>query len=326
MLKIANALLAIGAGVLGAMALFWLMNKIVELLPPKMEERLKPYVFIGPALAAITLFLVYPAVQTVTASFANSDTSAWVGLKNFTTLLTEKEFQTTILNTVLWVLIVPAVTVAFGLLVAVLADRLGPTGEKLSKTLIFMPMAISMVGAATIWQFVYSVKPKQESQIGLLNAIVTQFGGDPVNWLQLSNFKVNSLLLMVIFIWTQVGYSMVLLSAAIKGVPDDTVEAGRIDGATERQIFFRIVIPQVWPTIITVFVTVLIGVMKTADIVYVTTNGNFSTNVVGTAFFVELFKNQENGRAAAIVVMLMIAIIPVLIYQIRQFRQQEMNR
>lgn len=326
MIKLANALLAIGGGVLGAMVLFWVLNKIVEMLPPKWEERLKPYVFIGPALAAIGVFLVYPAFQTVVASFANSDTTAWVGFRNYTSLLSSRDFQTTLINTLMWVVIVPVMTVVLGLLVAVLADRLSPTGEKVSKTLIFLPMAISLVGASTIWRFVYDVKPAQETQIGLLNAVVTALGSDPVNWLQMNTLKINTLLLMVVFIWTQVGYAMVLLSAAIKGVPDDTIEAGRIDGASERQIFFKIVVPQVWPTVLTVFVTVLIGTMKTADIVYVMTNGNFETNIVGAAFFVEMFKNMENGRAAAIVVMLMVAIIPVMIYQVRQFKEQEANR
>jgi alpha-glucoside transport system permease protein len=137
---------------------------------------------------------------------------------------------------------------------------------------------------------------------------------------------VNSLLLMVIMIWAQVGFSMVLLSAAVKGVPDDTIEAGRIDGAGERTIFFRIIVPQIWPTVITVFITVLIGVMKLFDIVYVTTGGNFNTEVIGVRFFTELFTNGDNGYAAAIVVMLMIAIIPVLVYQVRHFRMQEESR
>ena len=175
----------------------------------------------------------------------------------------------------------PAATVVLGLGVAVLADRLRPRGEKLAKTFIFLPMAISMVGAATIWRFVYEYQPAGTPQIGLLNAIVGMFGKDPVVWLQIDTLHLNSLLLMIILIWTQVGYSMVLLSAAIKGVPEDTIEAGRIDGAGERRIFFRIVVPQIWPTVITVFITVLIGVMKVFDIVYVTTNGDFNTDVIG---------------------------------------------
>ena len=323
-LKIANALIAVIAGVIGSMVLFWVLNKIVELLPPKWEERLKPYVFVGPALAVIIIFLIYPAITTIYASFLNADSTAAVGISNYTTLLGERDFQSALVNNLIWLIIVPASVVALGLLVATLADRLSARSEKLAKTLIFMPMAIAMVAASTIWRFIYDVKPAGEPQIGMLNAVVTAFGADPVNWLQLSTLRFNSFLLMVVFMWTQIGFSMVLLSAAIKAVPDDTIEAGRIDGAGERQIFFRIIVPQVWPTVITVFITVLISVLKVFDVVYVMTNGQFNTNVIGNAFFNELFKNGENGRASAIVVMLMIVIVPVLIYQVRQFRAQEM--
>lgn len=323
-LKIANALIAVVAGVIGSMVLFWALNKIVELLPPRWEERLKPYVFVGPALAVIIIFLIYPAITTIYASFLNSDSTAAVGISNYTALLGERDFQSALVNNLLWLIIVPASVVALGLLVATLADRLSARSEKLAKTLIFMPMAIAMVAASTIWRFIYDVKPAGEPQIGMLNAVVTAFGADPVNWLQLSTLRFNSFLLMVVFMWTQIGFSMVLLSAAIKAVPDDTIEAGRIDGAGERQIFFRIVVPQVWPTVITVFITVLISVLKVFDVVYVMTNGQFNTNVIGNAFVNELFKNGENGRASAIVVMLMIVIVPVLIYQVRQFRKQEM--
>ena len=151
-------------------------------------------------------------------------------------------------------------------------------------------------------------------------------GGKPIAWLQLDTFKINSFLLMVILIWAQVGFAMVLLSAAVKSVPDETLEAARIDGAAERQVFFRVVVPQIWPTVITVFITVLIAVMKIFDVVYVMTNGNFNTDVIAVRFFNELFRNGDNGRAAAIVVMLMIAVLPVMIYQVRQFRAQEEAR
>ncbi len=325
MIKLLNALLAIVSGVGGALILFYVLNKVVEKLPNKWEDRLKPYVFVGPAVLAIGVFLVYPAGRTIMVSFANSDTTAWIGLKNYTGLLGDGDFQQTLLNTLLWIMIVPAFTVVMGLAVAVLADRLQPRAEKITKSIIFLPMAISMVGASTIWGFIYAARPKGEAQIGLLNAVVTKFGLDPVNWLQLSQGKANSLLLMVVLIWAQVGFSMVLLSAAVKSVPDDTIEAGRIDGAGERSIFFRIVVPQIWPTVITVFITVLIGVMKVFDIIYVMTGGNFNTDVVGTAFFNELFRNLDNGRAGAIVVLLLIAIIPVLVYQVRSFREQESN-
>jgi alpha-glucoside transport system permease protein len=324
MIKVINALLAILSGVLSSLLLYYVLNKVVEHLPKKWENRLKPYVFVGPAVLLIGFFLIYPAVRTVVFSFANKDSTKFIGTKNYTDLLGSPDFVSgALLNTLLWMIVVPAVTVVLGLAVAVLADRLQPRAEKFTKSLIFLPMAISLVGAATIWKFVYASNPAGTPQIGLLNAILARFGIDPVSWLQISQAHANSLLLMVIMIWAQVGFSMVLLSAAVKGVPEDTIEAGRIDGASERKIFFRIVVPQIWPTVITVFITVLISTMKIFDIVYVTTNGNFNTDVIGVRFWTELFTNGDNGRAGAIVVMLMIAIVPVMIYQVRHFRQQE---
>jgi alpha-glucoside transport system permease protein len=296
------------------------------MLPAKWEERLKPWVFIGPAVAAIGLFLVYPAIRTFILSFANAQSTAWVGFENYTDLLSSSDFRQTLYNTLLWIAVVPAVTVAIGLGVAVLADRLGPQSEKLSKSIIFLPMAISGVGQATIWRFIYEARPAGEPQIGLQNAVWTALGFDPVAWLQVSTLHFNSFLLMVILIWAQVGFSMVLLSAAVKGVPVDTLEAARIDGANERQVFFRVIVPQIWATVITVFITVLISVMKIFDVVYVMTNGNFNTDVIAVRFFNELFRNGNNGRASAIVVMLMIAVLPVIIYQVRHFRAEEAAR
>ena len=327
MIKVINSLLAIVSGVLGSLLLFYVINKVVERLPKKWEERVKPYVFVGPAVLLVGFFLIYPAIRTIVFSFANSDSTAFIGLKNYTDLLGTSDFVSgTLLNTLLWMIVVPATTVAFGLAVAVLADRLQPRAEKLTKSIIFLPMAISMVGAATIWRFVYAATPAGTGQVGLLNGVLVAFGMEPVAWLQLSQAHANSLLLMVIMIWSQVGFSMVLLSAAVKGVPEDTIEAGRIDGASEKRIFFNIVVPQIWATVITVFITVLIGVMKMFDIVYVLTNGNFNTDIIGVRFFTELFTNGNNGYAAAIVVMLMLAIIPVMIYQVRHFRRQEAQR
>ena len=326
MIKVINALLAIVGGVAGALVLFWVLNFLAERLPAKWEERVKPYFYILPALAAIGLFLIYPAVQTVVYSFANATSSKWVGLKNYSDLLGQQDFQITLVNTLLWIIIVPTFVVVLGLGVAVLADRLSATGEKVSKTLIFLPMAISGVAMAAIWRFVYEVRPEGETQIGLQNAVWTALGGNPVAWLQEDTLKLNTFLLMIILIWGQTGFAMVLLSAAIKGVPEDTLEAARIDGANERQVFFRVVVPQIWGTIITVFITVLIGVMKIFDVVYVMTGGNFNTNVIAVRFFNELITNGDAGKAAAIVVMLMIAVIPVMIYQVRNFRAEEASR
>ena len=325
-IKIVNALIAVVGGVVGAVLVYYLLNKLAELLPGRWEDRVKPYLYLLPALAAIGLYLVYPTIQTFVYSFANARSTAYVGFDNYVNLLSSRNFQNTLFNTFLWILLAPAGAIVIGLLIATLADRLQPRGEKLSKTLIFLPMAIGGVSAAAIWRFVYAANPANEAQIGLLNGIVTGFGGKPVQWLQISDLRFNTLLLIVMFLWLQVGFAMVLLSAAIKGVPTETLEAARLDGAGEGTIFFRIVIPQIRTTLITVFITVLIGVLKTFDIVYVMTNGNFNTNVIAVDFFNQLFTNRNNGYAAAIVVMLLIIMLPVLVFQVRQFRAEEAAR
>jgi alpha-glucoside transport system permease protein len=325
-IKILNALIAVVGGVAGAIVLYYLLNKLAEILPGKWEERVKPYLFLLPALAAIGIYLIYPTIQTFVYGFANAQSTEFVGFDNYAELLASSNFQNTLFNTFLWILIVPAGAIVLGLLIATLADRLRPRGEKLSKTLIFMPLAIGAVSAGAIWRFIYATNPPTQDQIGLLNGLVTAFGGQPVNWLQISDFRFNSLLLMVMLLWLQAGFAMVLLSAAIKGVPTETLEAARLDGAGEGAIFFRIVIPQIRTTLITVFITVLIGVLKTFDIVYVMTNGNFNTNVIAVDFFNQLFTNRNAGYAAAIVVMLLIIMIPVLVFQVRQFRAEEAAR
>jgi len=321
--KIVTTIITVLIGVGAALALYWVLNKIAELLPGRWEGRVKPFLYILPAYAAITFYLIYPAIRTVFYSFKDASSTNWVGWQNYHDLLTQHTFQQTLINTLLWMLIVPVVTVALGLGVAVLADRLTARGESTAKTLVFMPMAISFVGAGTIWRFIYAYRPEGQPQVGIQNAIVTAFGGSPIPWLEQSQFHINSLFLMIMLLWAQVGFSMVLLSAAIKGVPVDTLEAARIDGANERQIFFSVVVPQIWGTIMTVFVTTLISVMKIFDIVYVMTNGNFNTNVLGNEFFNQLFTNFNNGAASAIVAMLMLATIPIMAYQVRHFRHEE---
>jgi len=325
-IKVVNAVIAVIGGIGGAIIIFWILNKLAESLKGRWEDRVKPWMFAGPAILAIAVYLIYPAIVTVQYSFANEASTAYVGFQNYIDLFNQKTFWQTILNNVLWIIIVPALTVLLGLGVAVLADRLRARGEKTTKTFIFLPMAISMVGAATIWRTIYDYQPEGAPQTGMLNAILGFFGKAPVFWYGQSTLHLNSLLLMIILIWTQVGFSMVLLSAAIKGVPEDTVEAGRIDGAGERRIFFSIIVPQIWPTVVTVFITVLIGVMKVFDIVYVTTNGAYNTDVITRLFYDELYTQGNNGAAAAIVVILLIAVIPVLLYQVRHFRAEEAAR
>lgn len=322
-LKVINTLLTVVGGIGVALLLYWLLNKLAELLPKGAEEKLKPWLYILPAYVALIVYLLYPTVLAFIASFQDATSENWVGLENFRLLLTNSGFQQTLLNTVLWMIVVPVVTIILGLAIAVLADRLKPRYENLSKTIVFMPMAISMVGAATVWRFVYAYRPEGQKQIGLQNAIVTALGPDPIPWLQQSQFHLNSLLLMVMLLWAQIGFGMVLLSAAIKGVPGDTLEAARIDGANERQIFGRVVVPQIKGTIVVVFITTLISAMKTFDVVYVMTSGQFNTNILGVEFYRQLTINFNNGASSAIVVMLLIAILPVMIYQVKHFREQE---
>ncbi|MCY7399551.1 MAG: sugar ABC transporter permease [Nocardioides sp.] len=321
--KIVIGLVAVVVGVGGAALLFMFLNMFVEGLPEKASLRLIPYAYLLPGFALIGLTLLYPAVQTIIYSFANGDSTAWVGFENYQIIFGDPEFRSSLFNNLLWLLIVPAVTVSIGIVVAVMADKLSTRGESLSKSLIFLPMAISFVGASAIWGLVYAYDAG-DTQTGLLNAIWTQVG-EAQTWLQNDTLKLNSLLLMVIVVWLQVGFAMILMSSAIKGVPEDTLEAARIDGASEFQIFSRIIVPQIKGTTITVFITVLILVLKIFDIVYVLTNGRFDTNVIANLFYLELFKGSNAGQASAIVVILLLAITPVLIYQVRHFRNEEAN-
>jgi len=325
-LKIANGVIAVVAGVVGAMVLFWVLNALVERLPSKWEQRLKPYVFAGPALAALALFLVFPAVLTIRDSFYGPNRTDYVGFQNYTTMLTQPDVLSVFFNNIIWIVMVPTFSVLFGLAVAVLADRLKSQWENVSKSVIFLPMAISFVGAATIWNFVYAYRPPGRPQIGLLNAIWTAVGFDPVAWLQTPTLRLNTFLLTIVMIWMQAGFAMVLLSAAIKSVPEETIEAARIDGATETQTFFRVVIPQIKSTIFVVFTTITILVMKIFDIVFALTGGNYNTDVVANRFYFELFRFFENGRAAVLVVVLMLAIIPLMVANIRRFREEEAIR
>jgi len=324
--KILIGLVALAVGVGGAYFFFYFLNMLVEGLPGRLSRGLMPYAFLAPGYGLIALMLLYPAIQTINYSFANADATEYVGLDNYREVLGSDAFQSAILNNILWLIIVPAVTVLFGVIVAVLADKLSTTGEKASKSIIFLPMAISFVGASTIWLLVYQFDPANEDATGLLNAIWRGLGGDPQSWLQHSGVRLNSILMMVILIWLQVGFAMILLSSAIKGVPEDTLEAARIDGASELQIFFRVVIPQIKGTIITVFITVVILVLKVFDIVYVLTDGRDKTQVIANLFFAKLFRDSQSGQASAIVVILLIAVTPVLIYQVRHFRKEELGR
>jgi alpha-glucoside transport system permease protein len=252
--------------------------------------------------------------------------TTWIGLQNFKDLFAEEYFPSMVVNNLMWIAIVPLLTVSIGLAIAQFANNVGARSEKIFKSIFFMPMTISFVSAAVIWRYIYTYAPEGQDQIGLLNNLWVKLGGSPQAWFQIETFKFNNLLLMVILIWLSAGYSMVLLSAAIKSVPEDTLEAGRVDGANTGQIFFKIVLPQIWPTVVAVFITVLIGAMKIFDIVLAMTGGNYNTTVLAQTFYLEYFIRGNTGKAMAAVVILIFAIIPVMIYQVRHYRKFEAAR
>lgn len=323
--KLLQIAVAIVVGVGGVWALFWAMDRLVYAFPPLIGRAIRPAAFAGPAVIVLGFYLVYPAVQTFIISLYNRDGSEFVGLQNYVTSLTQSTYLIALRNSVGWAIFVPIVATAVGLAFATLADKLPRKSEAVSTSLIFLPMAVSFVGASVVFTFVYSFRAEGfGEQIGLLNAIVTALGGDPVSWIQLRPW--NNLFLMVILIWTQTGFAMVILSAAIKGVPDDLIEASRIDGANEWQVFWGITVPTIASTIVVVWTTILITTWKVFDIVWVMTGGGDGTQVVAQQMMTEFFTNRNDGLGAALAVILLILVTPILVINIRRFQQQEALR
>ena len=324
-----TALQAVIAGIAITALIYFLLNLLIHQLPERIKRKVEPYVFIGPVLALIGLFVIWPTLQSIRLSFMEEEldgSTTWVGFQNFKDLFAEDYFASMLINNLMWIAIVPILTVSLGLAIAQLANNVGPRQEKVLKSIFFMPMTISFVSAAVIWRYIYAYSPEGGNQIGLFNAIWTALGGAPQTWFQIEAFKFNNILLMIILIWLSAGYAMVLLSAAIKSVPEDTLEAGRVDGASTGQIFFKIILPQIWPTAIAVFITVLIGAMKVFDIVLAMTGGNYNTTVLAQTFYLEYFIYGNTGKAMAAVVLLILAIIPVMVYQVRHYRKFEAAR
>jgi alpha-glucoside transport system permease protein len=323
--KIIRVVLAVLIGGIGVWIAYWAVDRMITALPTRRAAKLRPILFVGPALALLGFYLVYPAVNTLFISFRNADGSEWVGFDNYERIFTESRYQIAIRNSLLWVILVPLVALVVGLAVAVLADKLGKRTESTMKSLIFLPMAISMVAASVVWTFMYAFRPEGfGEQIGLLNAVITNFGAEPVDWLAQKPW--NNLYLMVILIWLQTGFSMVILSSAIKGVPVELIEAARIDGASEWKVFTRITIPTIKSTIVVVWTTVIITVWKVFDIVWVMTGGRDDTQVVAQLMVQEFFTNRNNGVGAALAVLMFVAIVPILIINIRRFRAEEAMR
>jgi alpha-glucoside transport system permease protein len=323
--RIAIVVVAIAVGVGGVFFLYWAMNRLVDFLPGGVREGFRPYVFVGPALVMLSVFLVYPVIATILISLKDANSKSFVGLANYRFVFTDPGMLRSIRNTVGWIVLVPLVGVSIGLVFATLADRLR-RGEGVAKSIIFLPMAISMVGAAIVWQFVYSFRPEGfGSNIGLLNGIVGGFGHSPVPWL--TERPWNNLLLMVIMVWMQTGFAMVVLSAAIKAVPEEIIEAARIDGASEFQVFRRITVPSILPTIVVVTTYMVINALKVFDIVFVMGSPDANgTEVMAERMITWFFVRDHDGRGAAIAVILFLAVVPVMVWNIRRFRAQEAIR
>lgn len=326
--KLAQAVLALTLGVGGVWALFHAGNGIIEALPRRATAFLRPYLFVLPAVAVVGLYLIYPTVGTVVESFTAVPEGA-DPFTNYRAAFTNAEVLQAMRNNLIWLLIAPAVSVMIGLVFAALVDRVRREG--VAKAFVFLPLAVSFVGASVIWRFMYAWKPPGQPQIGVLNAIWVAAGGvlvdlgllaevEPVAWLQVIPW--NTLALIAIMVWLQVGLAMVILSAAIKAVPPELIEAARIDGASELQTFFRITVPSIKGSILTVFTTIAIAVLKVFDIIFVTTGGNFDTSVVGVRMYQEMFRFRNFGQATTMAVILLLAVLPIMVVNIRNLRRQ----
>ena len=305
-----------------------------DTVPKIMKQgKIAPWLYLAPALIVMTVFIVYPGLDTLRLSFMNKDSTQWATaacvagqpcwgiFENYRYALTSEIMRTAFLNNLKWIVLMVSGTVSLGLLIAVLADRV--RYEPIAKAIIFMPMAISFVGAGIIWTFVYNYGTGNV-QIGLLNAIVVALGGPPVSWL--SEPQINTVALIVVGVWMWTGFCMTMLSASLKGVPVEMLEAARVDGANEWRVFWGIIVPTIMPTIAVVITTMVINVLKIFDIVYVMTGGNYGTEVVANRMYGEMYNSQQAGRATAIAVILIAVIIPAMFYNIRRFREQEAVR
>ena len=276
--------------------------------------------YMGSALFFLTVYLIYPIVNTAYLSFLGKGSKEFTGLGNYWYVFTNADMLGALKNNLLWLVLFTSITVSLGLVIAVLTDKV--RYEAAAKAMIFLPMAISFVAASVIWRFMFEFRPAGMPQIGLLNALLSTFPGfQPVAWLV--NTKVNNFALIGVGIWIWTGFCMVILSAGLKGIPLEILEAARIDGASEWQIFWRIILPIMRTTIIVVATTMIIIVLKVFDIVYVMTNGNLGTEVIANRMYKEMFNYHHFGRASAIAVILLLAVIPVIAFNVRRFRAQE---
>ena len=321
--------IAVGVSILYFAGTNWILDKSLsdrvepdgtEVIRAKQRESIRPWLFIFPALFLLTVYLIYPVVETLRLSFYGGAGSTFVGLANYVWAFQDAEYLQAVGNNLLWLAIVPASACAFGLAVAVLADKV--SWGVIAKTFIFLPMAISFVGASVIWKFVYDYRGPDAEQIGILNALITTFGAEPQAWVTLPFW--NNFFLMVILIWIQTPFAMVIFSAALRGIPEETLEAARIEGANEFQVFFRIMLPQIMSTVVVVWTTITIIVLKIFDIVLAMTNGQWNTEVLANLMFDWMFRGGGDfGRGSTVALTIMIAVIPIMIWNIRRFQKEE---
>jgi len=282
-----------------------------------------PWLYVIPALFVLMFFLIYPSINTLIISFFGPQSEKFIGFTNYIYCFTNEVMLTAFRNNLLWIALFVPITVFLGLIMAVMLDRV--RYEPIVKSIIFMPMAISFVGAGVIWKFVYSYRPIGSEQIGILNAFLSFLGAQPIPWL-IERPWLNNICLIIVGIWIWTGFCLVILSASYKGIPRELLEAARVDGANELRIFWRIILPLMKPTVAVVATTMFINVLKVFDIVYVMTNGGFSTEVIANRMYKEMFIFQNYGRASAIAILLLLFIIPMIIINVQRFREQEAIR
>jgi alpha-glucoside transport system permease protein len=329
--QLVSALGVVVVAVFACAAYFYFSNKLLDMALPvrdgdiraasqNLNRRavIRPWLFLFPALFLLVVYLVYPVVATLILSFYDRSGINFVGFANYQWALGDREFRQSIFNNILWLAVVPAACTFFGLVIAVMTDRIW--WGNIAKSIVFMPMAISFVGASVIWKFIYEYRGSG-TQIGLLNAIVQLFGGTPQVWISVPFW--NSFFLMVILIWIQTGFAMVILSAALRGIPEETIEAAVIDGANGWQIFWRIMVPQVWGTIAVVWTTITILVLKVFDIVLTMTNGQWDTMVLANLMFNWMFRGGgDSGRSAVIALIIMLAVTPIMVWNVRRANRE----
>jgi alpha-glucoside transport system permease protein len=296
----------------------WLTELLISRLPRRVQPTVRPYVWVFPAVAFAFVFMVLPAINTVILSFMDRRGTTFVGLDNYVFFFTNPDTLASLKNNVLWLVFFTGFSVIGGLLCAILFDRI--RYESLAKAAVFLPLPISAVASSVIWKFMYQYDPPGATQTGTLNALIGTLGFDPVAWLVESS--TNNAALIFVGIWTATGFAMTIISASLKSIAPELLEAARVDGANELRVLGTIIVPLLLPTLTVVGTTLTIQALRVFDIPYVLTSGAYDTDVIASQMFFRL-ANGQYDRASAVAVVLLVLIIPLMLLNIRRFRQQE---